>query len=332
MSFSMCAPCLAGLLFVSMPPSQAAGAPRLTLSPLCVTRAGATLFFLEQTDDCGAASRRCRASRWAYAALKSSTWQLEPLGSTALDDDASPESNAQAARQLFKAPAAHPCASFFRSSPTREPDLADSEVFFRYSIEQGALTLHWQGRSVAVGPSARIWRASWCGRGREKGCEGPNVEAISLAPGATKPEPSAVPSVELSVGEDALLGFAEEPSSGRSGGFLIAQVPLARLRQLKAELLYEDAKGLFAKASGDLLASAKVAGLLDAALQRAPTNKAARLDYARLFAKQGDATRAVHELEHLRGTRELRSLLDGDAAFTGVRGKEPFRGFVERLP
>lgn len=301
------------------------------MNPLCVTRAGAALFFFEQTEDCGGSSRRCRTSRWAWAAYKAGAWDLEALGAATADDDASPEANAQAARPLFKASAAHPCASFIRAPRSREPDLPDSETWFQYAVEGGALVLHWQGLQAVVAPAVRAWRAGWCARGCEKGREGPRLEAIEAGRSSSAMVGAAAPAVELGLGEEALLGFSEPPSAAGERGFLVMSVNRARLREAKAELLHRDAKALLAKASGDLLASAKVAGLLDAALQLAPANRAARLDYARLLAQQGDAERAARELEHLRGMEELRSIVEGERSFEAVRRKGPVRELLERL-
>ncbi len=318
-------------LFLAAFEARAAGASSAALNPICVTRAGAALFFFEQTEDCGGTSRHCRASRWAWAAYKSGAWELEPLGSATLDDDASPEANAQAARPLFKASAAHPCAAFFRAPRTREPDLADSETWFQYSVEQGALSLSWQGMRATVAPGARAWRARWCAKGCDKGREGPRIEALEPRESSSAIAGASAPAIELALGEEALLGFTEPPRASGERGFLVVSVSLARLREVKAELLHQDAKRLLAKAPGDLLASAKVAGLLDAALQLAPANRAARLDYARLLAQQGDPAPVARELEQLRGMKGLRSAIESDPAFEAVRGKAPVQELLQRL-
>ena len=108
------------------------------------------------------------------------------------------------------------------------------------------------------------------------------------------------------------------------------QVAKAKLRAAGVRLLHEDARKLREKA-GDLFAAARAAGLLDAALQLVPDDAETRLDYARLFAKQGDGARAVRELEHLKAMSGRKGRIGADKAFDGVRARDPFKRFVDGL-
>ena len=47
---------------------DAEGRATVTLAPLCITKAGSALFFMEQSDDCGASDRRCRGGHASRAA------------------------------------------------------------------------------------------------------------------------------------------------------------------------------------------------------------------------------------------------------------------------
>jgi len=127
------------LLATALPAAAAAaGGSTVSLTPVCVTKTGAALFFMEYVDDCSGASRHCHNTRWAYAAFKpGSGWEFEQQGDAALDDDSGPESNVQSMRQLFKAPAAHTCVSYPRVARVRAPDLPDSDTYFQYSVEAG---------------------------------------------------------------------------------------------------------------------------------------------------------------------------------------------------
>lgn len=308
-------------LLASVPAARAAGTSSVGLSPVCVTKAGAVAFFLESTDDCAGAARTCRGSRWAWATFKPGAWEFEVLGEAALDDGASPESNAQASRQLFKLPSSQACASYVRAPRVREPDLTDSEAWFQYSLEKGELVLHWQGQRTLVSPEAKLWRAAW---GAEKS---PRAEARPLDSAALA---NAVPAISLALGSEVLLGFPEPAGTGERG-FLLIQVPQTPLRRAQAGLLHEDAKKIQEKAAGDLFASSKAAGLLDAALQLAPENEAARLDYARLLARQGEAAAAARELEHLKAVKGLRGTIESDPAFASVRSKDPIKRLLQAL-
>ena len=209
--------------------------------------------------------------------------------------------------------------------------MSDSEAFFQYSVERGVLMLRWQEQKAAVGGEVRLSRLSW----RK---DGPRADARPLEAGTTlvdgrdgkQAAAVMVPAIEFASGGEIVLGFAD-PSGEAERGFMVLQVPEARLRALQAQLLHEDARRLLERSAGDLLASARAAGLLDAALQLAPGRDEARLDYARLLARQGEAAAAVRELEHLKAAKELRSKIDADKAFDPVRAKEPFKKFCEGL-
>lgn len=308
-----------------------AGKSSVSLEPVCVTKSGAALFFLEVTEDCSAANRHCRGSRWAWAALKGNAWEFEPQGEAMLDDTASPEANAQAARQLFKPPAAQTCVSFLRAPRVREPDLADSDAFFQYTVERGVLVLHWGDSKATVAADVHLSRAAWK--------DGPKAEAKSIDPGFTLQETRAgkkavaqvVPAVELSVGGEVLVGFPEPAQDGPDTGFLLLQIPEAKLRALQAQLLHEDGKKVLEKGP-DLLGDARAAGLLDAALQLSPSSAEVRMDFARILGRLGDAAATVRELEKLKGAKDLRSRIESDKAFVPVKSKEPFKKFVDGLP
>ena len=311
-------------------PAQAKETLGMALDPLCLTKAGEVLFLVDQTDGCGGTGRRCRAHRWAWAAFKPAggTWEWENAGEATLDEDAAPEANAQVLRQLFKAPAAHPCAEYFRAPRLLSPDLPDSDSWFQYSVEKGALELHWQSHKVALPPEAKLWRLTWCA----KGCETARVEpkpldaGLTIAGASTAPA-ALLPALELALGGETLLGF---PDPAGTGGYWIARIPQAPLRNLQSQLLLKDARPLAAKA--DLFASSRAAGLLDAALQLSPSNTDARLEYARLFARAGEVASAVRELEQLRALKGLRATLDADKAMDGLRPTAAFKHLVDTLP
>ncbi len=302
-----------------------------TLSPVCLTKGGAALFLLEQTEDCGSSDRRCRATRWAWAVLKpaAGTWENESIGEAVLDEASAPESNAQAARQLFKSPAAHPCAEYLRAPRLRSPDLPDSEAWFQYSVEKGALAVHWQGQRQEISSEVKLWRVSWCAKGCE-GREGPREDPKPLDAGLSVVGGPMTPTIEVGTGAEALLGFQEPAGAASERATLLVRVPQARLREAQARLLYQDAHPLVAKA--DLFATSRAAGLLDAALQLWPGFAEARLDYARLLANGGDATRAVRELQQLKATRELRATLEADRALDSIRKTPAFAKLLESLP
>jgi len=303
--------------------SRAAGAS-VSLTPVCVTKSGAVLFFMEDVGKCEGADRQCRRNRWAYAALKPGAVEFEAAGEATLDVDGSPESNARTAQQTFRSPAAHPCVSVFRAPRLPSPDLAYAEAWFEYSMTQGSLSLHWQGQELGV-EGAESWRVSWG--------KAPQAEALKAAKKAdpkgakaTEKVATRVPTLELLVGTDAVLGF---PSPE---GYLLFRVSQAKLGQLKARLLHQDARQLLEKAAGDLLTAEKAAGVLDAALQLDPSNTQARLDYARLLAMNGDPIPVVRELEQLRSMPSLKKVLEGDKGLDAVREKEKFKKFVQGLP
>ncbi|HEY3445814.1 MAG TPA: hypothetical protein VGK67_05580 [Myxococcales bacterium] len=319
--------------------ARAAGTSAVTLSPVCVTKAGASLFLAEQSDNCSGAQRRCRGVRWAWATLAKG-WEFETLGDGAEDEAASPESNAGAVRQLFKAPsaAAGACERYLRAAKLREPNLADSDIFFSYSVERGALTLHWADQKVAVAGDVRLSRVAWCPRGCAAGGSGPKAEARAIEPGYTLVEKKAgkettaelVPTLSFASGADAVLGFPEPSQGTGDSGFVVLQVPEARLREAQAKLLHQDAQKLLAK-SGDLLSESKATGLLDASLQLNGADAEARLDYARILARQGEAASAVRELEKLRSSKDLKSRLESDKAFLPVKGKDAYKKFLDGI-
>ncbi len=314
-------------------PALGAGSSSVTLSPTCITKTGAGLFFMEYVDDCAGAPRHCQNRRWAWAAAKpGGGWEFESVGDAVLDDAAAPESNVQSMRQLFKGPSAHTCVSYLRVARVRAPDLPDSDSYFEYAVEGGALVLYWGAQQLALPAEAKLFRAAW-------GKDGPRAEAKTLDAGLTvyasslagkKVAARMVPSVELTVGSDTLLGFPE-PGAEPDKGFLVLLVPQARLRELQAQLLHRDAKALLEKASGDLLAVSRAAGLLDAALQLSPGLSDARYDYARLFAQQGEAPAAARELAQLKGNRELRARIDADKAFAAVKAKAPVKKVLDAM-
>lgn len=319
----------------------AGGASSVALTPLCITKAGSALFFMEQSDDCGGADRRCRGGRWAYAALGVGRgWEFEPLGECATDEEASPEANALAARQAFKAPAAHVCATFLRTALIREPDLPDSDAYFTYSIERGAVILRWNDQKTTLAGEVRLSRATWCARGCEAGREGPRAEAKALdagftlleGRGAKKATAVLAPVMNLTVGGDVLLGFPEPVQDSKDRAYLVLQVPEKVLREAQARLLAEDARRQLDKGGGDLLGESRATGLLDAALQLGPTATEVRFDYARALARRGDVASTVRELEKLRTSKDLRAKIDSDKAFVGLKAKEPFKKFVDGLP
>lgn len=327
--------CLASALPLLLLPggARAAGASAVTLTPVCVTKSGASLFLAEQTDDCGGAQRRCRGVRWSWAALAKG-WEFEAQGEAADDEGAAPESNAGAVRQLFKGPASHTCERYLKAAKLREPNLADSDIFFSYSIERGALVLRWADLKAPVGGDVRLSRLSWCA----KGCATPKAEARPIDSGYTLVEKKAgkeltaevVPTISFSTGSDAVLGFPEPQSGSADLGFVVLQVPEAKLREAQARLLHQDAQKLLGKA-GDLLSESKATGLLDASLQLNGADAEARLDYARILARQGDAASAVRELEKLRGGKDLKARLDSDKSFLPVKGKDPYKKFLDSL-
>lgn len=316
--------------------ASAAGTSAVTLSPVCVTKAGAALFLAEQSDDCGGAKRRCRGVRWAWASLGKS-WEFEALAEASDDEGASPEANLAATRQVFKGPSTQVCERYLRAPKLREPNLADSDSFFAYSIERGALTLHWSGQKVYVAGEVRLSRAAWCGRGCT-GREGPKAEARPIESGFTlvdrrggkEATAVVVPTVSFTVGADAILGFPEPSPTDGEAGFVVLQVPEARLRETQAKILHQDARKLLEKA-GDLLSESRAAGLLDASLQLNGADAEARLDYARILARQGEAAATVRELEKIRSTKDLRSRLESDRAFVPVKGHDAYKKFLESL-
>ncbi|MGC4122265.1 MAG: hypothetical protein QM765_48315 [Myxococcales bacterium] len=316
--------------------ARAAGTSSVTLTPVCVTKSGASLFLAEQSDDCAGATRRCRGLRWSWAAL-GKAWEFEALGEAADDEAASPESNAGAVKQLFKAPASASlsCERYLKAPKLREPNLADSDTFFTYSVERGVLVLHWADQKATVGGDVRLSRLSWC---TAKGCATPKAEARAIESGFTLVEKKggkeltaeALPALSFASGADAVLGFAEPSQGSGDTGFVVLQVPEARLREAQAKLLHQDAQKLLAK-SGDLLSESKAAGLLDASLQLNGADAEARLDYARILARQGDAVSAVRELEKVRSTKDLKSKLDSDKSFVPVKGKDAYKKFFDSL-
>ncbi len=333
------AACLACAALALPGAARAAGSSSLTLTPVCVAKGGASVFLAEQSDDCSGAQRRCRGARWGWAAL-SKAWEFEALGEAADDEAASPEANAGSARQLFKAPASPSlaCERYLRAPKLREPNLPDSDIVFSYSIERGALTLRWGELKAAVGGEVRLSRVAWCPRGCPGGGAGLRAEAKAIEPGYTLVERKAgkettaevVPTVSFSTGSEAVLGFPDPSQGGGDAGFLVLQVPEARLREAQAKLLHQDAQKLLAK-SGDLLSESKAAGLLDASLQLNGADAEARLDYARSLARGGDAVSAVRELERLRSTSGLKSRLESDKSFVPVKGKDAYKRFLGSL-
>jgi len=111
----------------------------------------------------------------------------------------------------------------------------------------------------------------------------------------------------------------------------VLQVPESRLHEAQAKLLHQDAQRLLEKSSGDLLSESRAAGLLDASLQLNPADAEARLDYARILARQGEAAAAVRELDRVRTYKDLRSRLESDKAFVSVKGKDAFKKFMDGL-
>jgi hypothetical protein len=344
------AACLAAILSPLPALAAAPGAAGVSLSPLCASKSGAVLFFLERTDDCDGAKRQCRRNRWAYATLDlaGNGWKLEPLGEASLDEEASPEKNLEVSRQTFAAPASLTCATLFRAPKLPSPDLAFSEAWFQYSIETGALAVHWQGEREVISPDVKLWRLNWCSKGCGAAGESPRAEALQLKPELTVVETklaqdgkasnvtaALLPTIDLSLGTDALLGFSEPARQGsghKERGFIVARVSQERLRRAQANLLHHDAQRVLEKAAGDLFATSRAAGLLDAALQLDPSNAETRFDYARLFAMQGDARAAVRELEQIKQSPGLRAKLEKDPVMKPLGSNEAFRTLLESLP
>ncbi len=87
----------------------------------------------DSTRACPNATTSCREMFWSYATLSpkgAGQWTFDALGSARLDESASAQQNAQSARQRFDAPAAHPCAAFFRADrlPSPAPPSDDSSA------------------------------------------------------------------------------------------------------------------------------------------------------------------------------------------------------------
>lgn len=319
---------LALLLALPAPAARAA----TSLAPLCQLRDGSVLFFAESSHACPNALASCREMAWAYATFAhqgAGTWSFQHTGAARLDENAPSESNALSGRQRFEAPAAQPCVAFFRAARLPSPDLPDAEGWFRYSFEKGQLMIHWKTLKRALPLQAR-WDVADC----QKNCGpgGPGPRATRADKGRMADAPEADPVFDLRLDGVALLGFPQQGvKSERSTGW-IALVPLDSLKKAQADLLYRDALSFSQSARDDLLGSAMVAGLLDAALQLDPGNERIRLDYARHFAGQAVASKAVRELKRLPATGELKARLAADPAFEPIRAATAFQQFLAALP
>ncbi len=316
------------LLALALPSSALAAN---ALDPLCQLQDGSVLFFTESTRACPNATASCRETFWSYATLSpkgAGQWTFDALGSARLDESASAQQNAQSARQRFDAPAAHPCAAFFRADRLPSPDLPDAEGWFRYSFEKGQLLVHWKTLKRALPLQAR-WDIDFCQQGC--GAQGPGLRATLVDKKRLSDIPASDPTFDLRLDDVALLGFP--PSGVKSDRVTrwMVSVPLSSLKKAQAELLHKDALSFSQSARDDLLGAAMVAGLYDAALQLDPDNRALRLDYARHFAGQADAASAVRELKLLPASADLKASLAKDAAFDSIRAAAAFQQFLSSL-
>ena len=316
------------LLALALPSSALAAN---ALDPLCQLQDGSVLFFTESTRACPNATASCRETFWSYATLSpkgAGQWTFDALGSARLDESASAQQNAQSARQRFDAPAAHPCAAFFRADRLPSPDLPDAEGWFRYSFEKGQLLVHWKTLKRALPLQAR-WDIDFCQQGC--GAQGPGLRATLVDKKRLSDIPASDPAFDLRLDDVALLGFS--PSGVKSDRVTrwMVSVPLSSLKKAQAELLHKDALSFSQSARDDLLGAAMVAGLYDAALQLDPDNRALRLDYARHFAGQADAASAVRELKLLPASADLKASLAKDAAFDPIRAAAAFQQFLSSL-
>lgn len=301
-------------------------------SPLCQLKDGSVLFFAESSHSCPNATATCRETFWSYATLApqgAGQWSFQAVGTARLDESATSLSNAQNGKQRFEAPGAQPCAAFFRADRLAAPDLPDAEGWFRYSLENGQLMVHWKTLKRALPMQAR-WDVAFCQRDCGQGGPGPRATFADRKQREGVPETDPV--FDLRLDEVALLGFPQPGvKSERSTGWIVS-VPLDSLKKAQAELLYRDALSFSQSARADLLVSAMVAGLLDAALQLDPSNDRIRLDYARHFAGQAAAALAVRELKLLPASSDLKARLAKDAAFEPIRSAGVFQQFLAALP
>lgn len=323
----------ATFLFAALSLSFAAEAMAATaFSPLCQLQDGSVLFFAESSHPCPGATVSCRETNWSYATLTprgTGQWAFQDVGKARLDESATALSNAQNGKQRFAAPTAQACAAFFRADRLPTPDLPDAEGWFRYSFDKGQLMIHWKTLKRALPLQAR-WDVDDCQKDCGRGGPGPRATLVDKKQMRDAPETD--PAFDLRLEEVALLGFPQPGVKSERSTRWIVSVPLDSLKKAQAELLYKDALSFSRSARDDLLGSAMIAGLLDAALQLDPNNERIRLDYARHFAGQSDAALAVRELKLLPASGELKTRLIKDAAFEPIRSTTAFQQFLAALP
>jgi hypothetical protein len=302
-------------------------------SPLCQTNSGGVLFFAESIRHCPNAEAACRERFWSYAALQPSmatnhAWKFSPIGTSRLDESASPASNAKSAQQIFDAPKDAQCAAFFRSDKLPSPDLADAEGWFRYSFEKGQLMVHWKTLKAVVQFETR-WNVDFCDKGCGAAGQGPRAVEATKAQMTDFPELS--PAFDLRLNNVAILGFPVPTIKNVASTGNIISVRIPALKKAQADLLYRDALSFSKSARDDLLGGAMITGLLDAALQLDPQNEGIRLDYARHLASQAAASQAVRELRELPATADLKKKLTEDKAFDSIRSAAAFKAFMDSL-
>lgn len=316
------------LSLASVPAASAA----TLFSPLCQTSDGGVLFFAETTRHCPSADAACRERFWSYADLKPSlatnrAWTFSPIGTSRLDEGASPASNAKSAQQIFDAPKDTQCAAFFRSDKLPSPDLADAEGWFRYSFTKGQLMVHWKTLKAVVQFETR-WNVDFCDKGCGAAGQGPRAIEATKAQMSDFPEVS--PSFDLRLKDVAILGFPGSAAKNDNSTGSILSVRLSALKKAQADLLYKDALSFSQSARNDLLGGAMMTGLLDAALQLDPANEGIRMDYARHLASQAAASQAVRELKELPAA-DLKKKLTDDKAFDPIRASAAFKAFMDSL-
>ena len=215
---------------------------------------------------------------WSYAALQPSmatnhAWKFSPIGTSRLDESASPASNAKSAQQIFDAPKDAQCAAFFRSDKLPSPDLADAEGWFRYSFEKGQLMVHWKTLKAVVQFETR-WNVDFCDKGCGAAGQGPRAVEATKAQMTDFPELS--PAFDLRLNNVAILGFPVPTIKNVASTGNIISVRIPALKKAQADLLYRDALSFSKSARDDLLGGAMITGLLDAALQLDPEVSAGR--------------------------------------------------------
>lgn len=305
-------------------------------SPICQTGTDSVLFLAESTRSCPNAVSACRERIWSYATLKrgdatSHTWNMSPIGSSRLDESASPADNAKSAQQFFEAPKGETaaCTAFFRAARLPDPDLADAEGWFRYSFEKGQLMVHWKTNKSVV-PFVTRWNVGTCDK--NCGAAGPGPIAKEAGKAALSDMEVTTPTFDLRLNDMAILGFPAKGAGNTPSTSMVVSVHLPFLKKNQAFLLYNDALSFSQSARDDLLGGAMITGLLDAALQLDPSNATIRTEYARHLASQGAIKEAMRELKALPATPDLKKTLATDPNFDGLRGNADFQALLKSLP